>query len=196
MKKMTTLFKKTDDQSKVIDELREENRWVLENSTAYRKWDGTACAIINGKLYKRYDAKINKKTGKRKIPPANSIACQEPDEITGHQPYWTPVLDENKSDKRMLDAFNKIVDTKILSKYPSKYDGTYEFCGPKVNGNPEQLKEHVLIPHKEEKLDIVDYSFAGLKQYLTDINIEGIVFWNKNNDKKCKIRKTDFNIKR
>jgi hypothetical protein len=27
--------------------------------------------------------------------------------------------------------------------------GTYELCGPKVNGNPERLGRHWLIPHGE-----------------------------------------------
>lgn len=52
---MKTFFKKDPkDLSRVINEIDSDCLWVLDNSTiATRKFDGTACAIINGKLYKR-----------------------------------------------------------------------------------------------------------------------------------------------
>ena len=181
---MTTLLKTTyEPEYRVTDMLREGNEWALTHSKAYRKWDGTACAIINSVLYKRYDAKI-KKDGTRKVPPANSIKCQEPDPVTGHQPYWTPVLYTDNGSKRMLDAFN------------GQPDGTYEFCGPKVGTNPEGLDVHTLVPHTKEELIITDYSYNGLKSYLEKNDIEGIVFWSTKDNTKCKIRKTDFGLKR
>jgi len=205
MKKMTTLFEKTEDQRQCIDKLRPGNEWVLTNSKAYRKWDGTACAVIEGILYRRYDAKIGK-DGKRKVPPPNSIACQEPDEITGHQPYWTPVT-KGKDGQRMLDAFLRLdhstrftTNSEGIPIYESnKLDQTYEFCGPKVKSNPENLSEHSLIPHRVSgvPLDIhkkVDFEY--LKKVLAEKDIEGIVFWEIGGDRKCKIRKTDFGIKR
>jgi len=199
---MTTLFEKTEDQSLCTDKLRHENDWVLSNSKAYRKWDGTACAVIDGVLYRRYDAKL-KRDGTRKVPPPNSIACQEPDEITGHQPYWTPVLPKGDG-QRMLDAFMDlnhstkfIMDSKGVPKHISnKLDQTYEFCGPKVNGNPENLDKHYLIPHTQTEFNITDYSFEGLKKGTLQKDIEGIVFWEINGDRKCKIRKKDFGLVR
>lgn len=75
-------------------------------------------------------------------------------------------------------------------------DGTYELCGEKVQGNPENIVGHVLIPHGKDVLDITDLSFEGLRQYLEVTDIEGIVFHDKLSDKMCKIRKSDFGIKR
>ena len=67
MKKISTLYKKDpNDLGRVINEVNPENAWVFESGIPTRKYDGTSCAIINGKLYKRYDAKKDKKTGKFK----------------------------------------------------------------------------------------------------------------------------------
>jgi len=52
------------------------------------------------------------------------------------------------------------------------------------------------MPHKGLVLDIKDYSFEGLKLYLTDNDMEGIVFWDVDSNRKCKIRKKDFGIER
>ena len=41
-----------------------------------------------------------------------------------------------------------------------------------------------------------DLSFEGLRQYLEVTDIEGVVFHDKLSDKMCKIRKSDFGIKR
>ncbi len=60
MKKITTLFKKNlTNLNLVTSEIAPENQQVFEgDAIATRKFDGTAVAIINGKLYKRYDAKL------------------------------------------------------------------------------------------------------------------------------------------
>lgn len=50
------------------------------------KVDGSCCAMINGKFYKRYDAK------KGRSIPRGAIKCQkEPDPVTGHMPCWVEV---------------------------------------------------------------------------------------------------------
>jgi hypothetical protein len=84
MKKISTLFKKDpNDLGRVMNEVNPENQWVFDGEgIATRKFDGTAVAIINGELYKRYDVKKG-----RQIPDG-AIACQEADEITGHHPHW------------------------------------------------------------------------------------------------------------
>ena len=48
----------------------------------------------------------------------------------------------------------------------------------------------------KDVLDITDLSFEGLRQYLEVTDIEGIVFHDRLSDKMCKIRKSDFGIKR
>lgn len=181
MKKISTLFKKDpNDLGRVINEINPENEWALTNSRATRKWDGTACCVIDGNIYKRYDVKKGKQV------PTNAIACQEPDEITGHWPHWVPCSIFNNADKYFFEAF-------IPSKH---HDGTYELCGPKIQGNPEKLGDHLLIPHGVNILPIYDYSFDAIKQFLTDNDIEGIVFHERRGNRMCKIRKSDFGIKR
>jgi len=185
MKKISTLYKKDEnDLSKVINEVNPENQWVIDGQgIATRKFDGTACAIINGDLYKRYDVKKGKQI------PEGAISCQDPDEKSGHHPHWIKCLRENPADKWHFVAFDVLQE---------KNDGTYELCGDKCQGNPEKINGMVLVPHGCKKLEVIDLSFEGLKEYLSnkDLDIEGIVFHHKTDGRMCKIRKCDFGIKR
>lgn len=181
MKKISTLFKKDpNDLGRVINEINPGNEWVLNGEGyATRKFDGTAAAIIDGNLYKRYDVKKG-----RQVPP-NAIPCQEPDVITGHWPHW--VKCDPDTDKYFFEAFN----------HPEfdRADGTYELIGPKVQGNPEKYPVHTLVKHGAEDLMVTDRSFDWLKMYLSRVDIEGIVFHHPDG-RMCKIRKSDFGIKR
>jgi hypothetical protein len=185
MKKISTLYKKDpNDLSRVINEIDPKNEWVLKGEgIPTRKFDGTATAIISGKLYKRYDVKKGKQV------PTDAIPCDEPDEITGHWPHWIKCDRANPADKWHFVGFDVL---------QNKEDGTYELCGEKVQGNPEHLTGHFLIKHGMEVLPITDYSFEGLKDYLSNpkLDIEGIVFHHKTDGRMCKIRKCDFGIKR
>ncbi len=194
MIKITTLYKKDpDDLSRVINEIDPQNEWAIKHGIPTRKFDGTACAIIDGKLYKRYDAKINKETGeyKRHIPDG-AISCQEPDLITGHHPHWVQCNRNDPADKYHFEGFDWLINREI------REDGTYELCGEKVQSNPERINGHELIKHGENVLLITDFSFEWLKQYLSDplLNIEGIVFHHKTDGRMCKLKKSDFGIKR
>lgn len=184
MKKISTLFKKDpNDLSLVINEVDPKNEWVFTSGIPTRKYDGTACAVIDGQLYKRYDVK------KGKSVPEGAIPCQEPDEITGHWPNWIKCDPENKADQyhfEGLENWNMTFDI---------FDGTYELCGPKIQSNPECLKKHELLPHGSS-MYLKSFDFESIKEYLTVNNIEGIVFHEENGDRMCKIRKSDFGIKR
>lgn len=182
MKKISTLYKKDPDNlGRVINKINPENEWAIHSGTATRKYDGTASAIINGELYKRYDVK------KGRSIPDGAIACQEPDEITGHHPHWVKCSIEDAADQYHFEGFNKL---------ENKEDGTYELCGPKIQGNPEKLDAHYLIPHGKTPV-VVNISFDEIKAMLFETNIEGIVFHaNDGTGRMCKIRKTDFGIKR
>lgn len=186
MIKISTLYKKNPENlARVINEINPENEWVFndEGVKATRKFDGTAAAIINGKLYKRYDVKKGRQV------PANAIPCQEPDPITGHWPHWVLCDKNNKEDKYFFQGLDN------LSLFGEIADGTYELCGNKIQGNPEKLSGHFLIKHGCEVLQIQDLSFEGLKKYLSENDIEGIVFHHPDG-RMCKIRKSDFDIKR
>jgi hypothetical protein len=196
MKKISTLYKKDpNDLSMVINEIAPENKWVIDGEgIPTRKFDGTATAIIDGELYKRYDVKKGKQV------PANAIPCQEPDEITGHWPHWIKCYRSNPADKWHFEGFENMLKTAIVTANfdPKKFDGTYELCGEKLQGNPEHLTGHILVKHGIEVLPVTDFSFEGLKNYLSnpELDIEGIVFHHKNDGRMCKIRKCDFGIKR
>jgi hypothetical protein len=186
MKKISTLYKKDpNDLSRVVNEIDPENAWAVlpENlmSKATRKFDGTACAIIDGQLYKRYDVKKGKS-----VPPF-AISCQEPDPITGHWPHWILCQHDKPEDRWHFEGLDNLEE---------KIDGTYELCGPKVQGNPEKFVVHTLVPHGDELLNVGDLSFEGIKAFLMKEDIEGIVFHNHIDGRMCKIRKSDFGIKR
>ena len=178
MKKIPSLFKRNYETHKIYDEVTEGCEWVIKGEgTPTRKFDGTACMVKDGELFKRYDCK------KGKMPPTWGIACQpERDPETGHWPWWV-LVDEN--DKYHVEAFVRV---------PLK-DGTYELCGPKVNSNPEGFKTHILILHGKEECRWCPTSFDALPQFLIDARIEGIVWWHPDG-RMCKIKLKDFGIKR
>lgn len=182
MRKIPTLFKKDfSNQALVIDEINPGCEWVLEPKRwfATRKFDGTAAAVIDGELYKRYDVKQGRQV------PEGAIPCQDPDPITGHWPHWVKCVTDNKEDRYFWEAYKASICP----------DGTYELCGPKVQGNPEKLDSHRLIKHTSSIILLVDVSFDGLKNYLSQTDIEGIVF-HASDGRMCKIKKSNFGIKR
>lgn len=132
-------------------------------------------------MYKRYDVK------KGKNVPDGAIPCQYPDEITGHWPHWVKCDRNNKTDKYHFEAYDRELNL---------IDGTYELIGPKINGNRENYSYHVLIKHGVE-VYYVHPSFEQLKRFLEISDIEGIVFHATDlSGRMCKIRKSDFGIKR
>lgn len=183
MKKISTLFAKNpNDLGRVIDKINIENKWVFDGEAiATRKFDGTSAAIIDGEIFKRFDAKKG-----RKIP-AGAIPCQEADPISGHHPHWLKCDRSKSEDKHFFEGFDDL---------ENKVDGTYELCGPKVQGNPEKFERHTLVKHGSEILDFVSLDFDDLQSFLSENDIEGIVFHHKEDERMCKLRKTDFGIKR
>lgn len=176
MKKIISLFERDySGDRKVINSVVNGAEWVANGEGyATRKFDGTCCMIREGKLFKRYDAKHGKK------PPADFIPAQEPDPKTGHWPGWVPVTDKPE-DQYHREAYPK----------PSFPDGTYELCGPKIQGNPEAMAQHVLVPHGCDVLNDCPRDYAGIKSYLAERDIEGIV-WHHPDGRMVKIKKKDF----
>lgn len=186
MKKIPTLFERVFENHKIVDikpEVAPELEWVLNGEgEATVKVDGSCCCIIDGKLFKRYDAK------KGKPIPENAIKCQDvADPITGHLPCWVPVDENNQGDKWFIEAYKTTKENapELLD------DGTYEAIGKHFNGNPYNIAGgDLLIPHGTIEL-CVERSFTGIKSYLEKTPIEGIVFW-KDGEPKCKIKRSDF----
>ena len=190
MKKIPTLFERTFDEkgriTGITDTPKKGLEWVLDGEGyATIKVDGSCCAIIDGKFYKRYDAK------KGKPVPEGAIKCQEEaDPVTGHLPCWVECSIDNPSDKWFLKAYDE------LCRHVPQYlrdNATYEAIGKHFNGNPYNLEDDILICHGIYRID-VDRSFEGLKEYLEKHAIEGIVFW-KDNIPQCKIKRSDFGFK-
>ena len=187
MKKISTLFKKDpQDLGRVINEVNPENEWVFTDGIPTRKYDGTATAIINGEIYKRYDVKKGRQV------PDGAIPCQEADLITGHHPHWLKCSHNKNEDKYFFEGYNSLAE---LGKVE---DGTYELIGEKVQGNPEKIEGHHLIKHGAKVLQGLVYpmTFENLKEYLEKVDIEGIVFHHKLDGRMCKLRKSDFGIRR
>nr|DAO46198.1 MAG TPA: protein of unknown function (DUF5565) [Bacteriophage sp.] len=206
MKKIPTLFERVYENHKIVDILPNVTKgmeWVLNgDGIATVKIDGACCAIINGEFYKRYDAKNGKPI------PYGAIKCQEePDPITGHLPCWVKVDKNNPSDKWFCEAYKNAIDggkieaTNIglaggkISEhrefiYPKLQDGTYEAIGVHFQGNPYDLRSDTIVKHGTIIID-VERTFDGIKKYLSDHYIEGIVFW-LDGEPRCKIKRSDF----
>lgn len=180
MKKIISLFQRNYDGDRLVrDEVVPGAEWVLAGEgVPTRKWDGTCCMIKRGRLFKRYDCK------KGKEPPPGFEPAQERDLITGHWPGWLPVGD-GPEDKWFREA---IEGTTIQ-------DGTFELCGPKVQGNPEGFGNHVLVRHGEYVLEDCERSYEGIQSFLQGKDIEGIV-WHHPDGRMVKIKGKDFGIKR
>ena len=190
MKKIPTLFKREFQDHNVISISPELSNpdliWVLAGEgLATEKIDGACCAIIDGRFYKRYDAKKNKKCV-MKTTPANAIPCDDPDPVTGHWPHWLPIGENAPSDHWFIAA---------MQNTPGELaDGTYEAVGPHFNSNPHRLEQDVLVRHGEKVIDLAERSFECIREYLATHNIEGIVFW-KDGEPRCKIKRKDFGLK-
>jgi len=189
MKKIPTLFVREFEGHSIKNikpELTSESlRWVLDGEgDATEKIDGACCAFIDGKFYKRYDAKKGKK------PPVNAIPCDDPDPITGHWPHWIPVDEKNPADKWFTEAKNYSEANYVLT------EGTYEAIGPHFQGNPYNLTFDMLVKHGRCVLHQLDgpRTFEGIRDFLNGNYMEGIVFW-KDGEPKCKIKRSDFGFR-
>lgn len=189
-KKIPTLFKRVFDDGGVVEvlpEVQEGLEWVLRGEgEATEKVDGSACAVIDGVLYKRFDAK------KGKEPPKGAIPCQpEADPVTGHWPHWVKVDTRLKADKWFVRAWT---NTPWIGERLADADGTYEAVGLHFQGNPYGLDDDFLERHGRIKIKDCPRTFEGIREYLRAHEIEGIVWW-KDGEPKCKIKRSDFGFK-
>lgn len=186
MKKIISLFQRNYDGDHFVrNEVVPGAEWVIAGEgVATRKFDGTCCLMRSGRLYRRsgrlyrrYDAK------KGRTPPLGFESAQEPDSVTGHCPGWIPVRD-GTGDQYHLEAF---------STSGPLADGTYELCGPKINGNPDHFDSHVLIPHGKYVFAIPPArTFEDIRDWLAlHAELEGIV-WHHPDGRMVKIKRKDF----
>jgi hypothetical protein len=178
MKKVISLFQRNYDGDRLVrDEVVPGAEWVLAGEgVATRKWDGTCCAVIGGKLYKRCEWDIKKGPA----PPEWLHHDFDPAQRSGHG--WLPVGIGPE------DWMHR------LAEVPSE-DGTYELVGPKVQKNAEDREGYELIRHGNVIFHDCPRDFEGIREYLSERDIEGIV-WHHPDGRMVKIKGRDFGIKR
>lgn len=183
MRKIVSLYQRNYDGDRLVrDEVVPGAEWVLAGEgIATRKYDGTCCLVQNGHLYKRYEVKVGK------VPPSDFTPATDVDENTGKQQGWVPVGD-GPEDKWHREAFDRLGPQEVL------WDGTYELVGPKVQGNPEWFKDHILVPHGQDVFD-APRTFDALRNYFTLNDIEGLV-WHHDDGRMVKVKARDFGLKR
>ncbi len=187
MKKIPTIFKRNPEKMwEILDEIHQDCLWVFNNEgIATRKYDGTCTKIENGKYFKRREIKKNKS-----IP--QGFIEENYDKNTGKRVGWIEIESSEKDNKWHIEGLN-FTFGKLNEYIP---DGTYELVGPKVQSNPENCQNHALISHAcAEKYEGILRTFDGLKKWLQDKDIEGLVFHHQDG-RMGKIKKKDFQQKR
>ena len=178
MKKIPTIFKRNPENLKeILNEHNPDCEWVFAGEgVATRKYDGTCCLVNDGKIFKRRELK-------KGAPIPSDFQAVDFDQITGKTVGWVPVSD-SKEDRWHLEAFNN------AGNPPP--DGTYELLGPKIQGNPENFSSHILLAHSiAESYSNVPRTFDGIKEFMEDLDIEGLVFHHPDG-RMAKIKKRDF----
>ena len=180
MKKTPTIFVRDEVNRKIVTkEVNPVCQWVFDGEgVATRKYDGTCCKIENNVLYKRREVKKGKQE-------PDGFDLVSTDDITGKKVGWVKVSDTNE-DQWHRQGFDAL---------ENKQDGTYELCGPKVQGNPENYESHVLIRHATaEIIDGLLITYDEIRDVILNHSppIEGIVYHHPDG-RMAKIKARDFN---
>lgn len=188
MKKIPTLYKRDFSLpgNPLTTEYNDGTDWVIKGEgVATRKYDGTSVLIRDQRMFKRYEYKDGK-------TPPTDFEEADYDPTTGKHVGWVQVGNgsEDKYFREAVEAHGANPDKVSLP------NGTYELLGPKVQGNPEHFKRHVLKKHSLATVyEDVPTDFSELQQWLTDKDIEGIV-WHQPDGRMVKIKKKDFRLPR
>jgi len=201
MEKIKNLFVRDFATRLVVDEVMPGSEWVAAGEgVATRKWDGTCCRVLDGVLWKRFSA--NKGA---KVPAdfelAEEIAQKDARGKDVVKVYgWSKCDRSNPSDKHHWDAWDQRMGA--VAVLGQLADGTYELCGPQVQGGAEPggvapggRPCHVLYRHGAEVLADVPRTYAELQAYFQMHDIEGVV-WHHPDGRMVKIKGKDFGIKR
>jgi len=186
MKKIPSLFISTNDHV-ITREVNPLCQWVIDGEgKPTAKLDGSACAVIDGELYKRYDNSkaVGQDRRAQKCTPLNSwIPCGGSTERDAYL-YWIPV--------RHMDYYHQIAWGWAQGLL---MDGTYELVGPQVQDNPHKFDHNILMQHGSIHLRYPNpRHFDEIEHYLrTKCEYEGIV-WHHPDGRMCKITKKKFGI--
>jgi hypothetical protein len=184
MRKIPTVFKRDpDDMSRVLREVNPVAQWVLDGEgVPTRKFDGT-CVLLSslndsGEGVGGWWARREVKPGK---PMPTPYWIEEADPNTGKTVGWVPI-----GESSFVKPFEEAVGDFEHVFSP----GTYELCGPKVNGNPEGFDRHALVRHGDWHLKDVPLDYDGLRDWLLAHDFEGIV-WHHADGRMAKLKRRD-----
>ena len=155
MQKIPTMFLRDKTNPKLVTrEVDPECQWVVDGEgVATVKFDGSACAVIDGYLYKRHQHKAEKGD-----PPKHWVHwSRDLSQRSGHG--WLLCATADPSARYHLEAWKT---------HEPLDDGTYELVGPKSNGNPHGLPTHQLWRHGSLGFPDVPREFDALKLWLAE----------------------------
>lgn len=182
MKKIPTLFERTEDRRHVTDVVTPGCEWVLAGEgVATRKYDGTCVLVRRDGLAVNAYARREVKPGKD-APPHFVLADYDPE--TGKTVGWEPAGQS---------GFAKFID-EAVNAHPLLTPGTYELIGPKIQGNPEGVETHQLVAHATaERYPAMNCpkGYDELRSALTALSWEGIV-WHHPDGRMVKLKRRDF----
>lgn len=182
MKKIpTALVRDEQNRRYVTGRLDPRCDWVLDSAAVpTRKWDGT-CARLddNGRWWMRREVKPGRQ------PPPNFEEI-ETDPVTGKTVGWEP------ADQSGFARYLEEVIARLRGAQQSVEPGTYELCGPKINGNPEGFVEHHLLRHGTWVIGLPMGFWEEPGRYLHEMGFEGIVWYNESTGAMAKLKARDF----
>ena len=174
MKKIPTLYLRTEDRRHVdTSKVNPACQWVLDGEgIPTRKFDGT-CVMVDddGYVWTRREVKSGKQ-------PPPGFRLVEIDPMTGKQFGWEP-YDQSGFRVQIEEALE-------LGPFSP---GTYELCGPKVNGNPENFIVHRLVRHGA--LVLPRWSPLTLLNECRKYGWEGVV-WHHPDGRRAKLKVKDL----
>lgn len=142
----TLLIRDAADRRYVTEEITPGCEWVLAGEgDPTRKYDGTC--VLAEKHHTpgaecRWSARREVRAGKTPPPMWVEVAV---DPATGKRMGWEPI-EQSPFAKFHAEA---------LRTAEGLREGTYELCGPKINGNPEGFSGHRLVRHADaERLPV------------------------------------------
>jgi hypothetical protein len=179
MEKIPTLFQRDpDDRKRVLPEANPACQWVLDGEgIATRKYDGT-CVLLDddGAWWARREVR----PGRTRPPGYRPVMT---DENTGKTVGWEPIAQS---------SYARYHAEAVAGSPQARPPGTYELIGEKINGNPEEVRGHALIPHAEAERLEVPRELAGLRAWLlAHPKFEGIV-WHHPDGRRAKLKYRDF----
>lgn len=178
MKKIpTALVRDPDDRAHVLKEVTPGCEWVFaREGTPTRKYDGT-CVLLADEM--TWWARREVKPGKRTPP---NFYAVEHDETTGKTVGWEPI------EQSPFAKFHG----QALEREPAYgwQPGTYELCGPKINGNPENFGGHELVSHVEAEV-LPSLDAWSLIEFCRERGYEGVV-WHHPDGRMAKLKVRDL----